>query len=198
MLEIQQLCFDFADRPLLHEVNISVNSGEILHLKGSNGAGKTTLMRLIAGLYRPQQGRILYNGRFIHDDLSSFQSDLCYVGHKPGFSPLLTARENLYFDLAGNADLNKIDKAMDYFDLTDLAFEPVTHLSAGQKHRLSLAKLMLNDKKLWLLDEPFVALDKASAKELNQLITQQSQRQGIVIFTSHQSTEIQNVREFSL
>ena len=87
---------------------------------------------------------------------------------------------------------------MDYFKLTDLSSEPVSHLSAGQKHRLSLSKLLLNEKKLWLLDEPFVALDKASAFDLEQLILKQSRKNGMVIFTSHQPTGIENAGEFCL
>ena len=96
MLDVNNLNFDYQDQPLLNKVAFHLPAGGLLRLRGANGAGKTTLLKLIAGLYRPAQGEILWSGQNIHSDLAAFQRQLCFIGHKTGINPGLTLRENCF------------------------------------------------------------------------------------------------------
>lgn len=187
MLEVQTLTFDYQDKPLLHDVQFALQAGQLLHLQGSNGAGKTTLLKLIAGLLQPHAGEIRYEGKAVHDDPVFYRQQLCYVGHRPGLNPLLTIKENCYFDLHWERQPSlSYSRLLASFGLADLANEPCYHLSAGQLRRVSLLRIAMTDARLWLLDEPFVALDKAAIEALTQCLEHHVSQGGQVILTSHQ------------
>lgn len=187
MLDLVSLSFDYFDKPLLREVQFSVTSGQLLHLRGANGAGKTTLLKLLAGLLQPQKGDILFESKSISKDLVSYQQQLCYIGHKAGINPLLTVKENCFFDLHWERQPIALDKLLADFSLSDLGDEPCYHLSAGQKRRVGLLRLMMSNAKLWLLDEPLVALDQHAILNLMTYLENHLAQGGLVIFTSHQS-----------
>ncbi|OCH97410.1 cytochrome c biogenesis heme-transporting ATPase CcmA [Legionella jamestowniensis] len=186
MLEVRELCFDYQDKPLLCQITFSVEEGQLLHLRGNNGAGKTTLLRLLAGLLSPREGEIYFNSQPIAKNLFEYQHQLCYLGHRTGINPLLTVKENCFFDMHwGRAEIN-FDELVKRFGLSELQHERCGHLSAGQKRRVGLLRLAMTDAHLWLLDEPFVALDKEAIELVIISIENHLASGGLIVLTSHQ------------
>ncbi|MBA3536447.1 MAG: cytochrome c biogenesis heme-transporting ATPase CcmA [Tatlockia sp.] len=199
MLELSALSFDYHDKPLLTGVQFSLAAGQLLHLRGANGAGKTTLLKLLAGLLQPLTGEIRYDGKDINKNLSAYQRKLCYVGHKAGINPLLTVRENCYFDLHWGRRVLTFDYLIEGFGLQDLSDEPCFLLSAGQRRRVGLLRTAMTDASLWLLDEPLIALDTAAIETLMTCLENHIEQGGQVILTSHQKIPLrQTCMEYSL
>ncbi|KTD51773.1 heme exporter protein CcmA [Legionella quinlivanii] len=185
MFSVSALSFEYEDQLLFRNVSFFLASGQLLHLKGVNGSGKTTLLRLIAGLQQPVSGDIFFNGKSIYEDLPSYYRQICYVGHKQGLSPLLTVRENCLFDLQQQSqqDLYEIFSRL---RLTEVADKPVFQLSAGQRRRAGLLRILMTKANLWLLDEPLTALDEFSLSCLAGCLNEHLGRGGQVVMTSHQ------------
>lgn len=200
MLEIRDLWFDFPDKPLLRQVQCVVNAGTVLHLRGGNGKGKTTLLKLLAGLLHPLRGGIFYNGCSITDNLSAYQQNLCYVGHKTGLNSFLTVRENCHFELRYARSSLSFEALMHCFPLTGLEDVMTGLLSAGQQRQLGLLRLFMSDASLWLLDEPLNALDTNAIDCLMQAVTKHREQGGSVVFTSHQSLPLpaKEIQEYCL
>ena len=188
MLQVTHLGFDYAQCPLLKRVSFNVPAGTLLHLQGANGSGKTTLLKLLAGLFLPAEGEIHFQGNPIQHDKVNYQRQLCYLGHKPGISLSLSPRENCYVDLQYR-ELQSLDWAMlmSTLSLTGLEDTPCSQLSAGQRRRAALLRLFISDAKLWLLDEPLVALDSQAITVLMQRLHDHLASGGAVVMTSHQS-----------
>jgi heme exporter protein A len=201
MLEINQLYFDYAEKPVLQDVNFTLELGQLLHLKGANGAGKTTLLKLLASLLIPSQGFICYQGKLISDNLMHYREAMCYLGHKEGVHSLLTPREHWTYELASyTASRCTFEEAMACIGLQGNEDTPFALLSAGQKKRASLLRLLARDASIWLLDEPWVALDKAAILILKDLIAQHVHCKGLAITTSHQPIPFEptDYREYTL
>ncbi|MCH9757302.1 MAG: heme ABC exporter ATP-binding protein CcmA [Gammaproteobacteria bacterium] len=174
MLHVTDLVFDYPDKRLLQDVSFSVKKGIALHVKGENGAGKTTLLKLLAGLLHPLSGKI------------SFGDQLCYVGHQHGVNMRLTPSEHMRFDL-GVTDEKLLIKLLTRLNLQDICDMPSGLLSAGQKRRVGLLRLLVAKAELWLLDEPLVGLDDAGMQVLTDLIKQHLNQNGSIVLTSHQA-----------
>jgi heme exporter protein A len=173
MLQVTDLIFDYSDKLLLQNVNFSVKPGTVLHIQGKNGVGKTTLLKLLAGLLQPIKGHITGAGQS------------CYVGHQNGVNLSLTPDEHMRFDL-GVQDKAILDKALTRLNLKNARDTPCGLLSAGQKRRVGLLRLLIMEAKLWLLDEPLVGLDTAGMDILGDLIKAHLKQAGMVILTAHQ------------
>ncbi len=173
MLQVRDLTFDYADQSLLQGLNFEVGAGCLLHIKGQNGAGKTTLLKLLAGLLQPVLGEI------------NTQVGCTYLGHKNGVNTHLTPKEHLMYDL-GVTSRREQEKLLTAFSLVRVQNKPCFMLSAGQKRRVGLFKLMTQKAKLWLLDEPLVGLDAESIAVFGELIINHLTASGSVILTSHQ------------
>ena len=187
MLAVHSLSFEYPDKPLFRELQWSLPAGQLLHLRGGNGTGKTTLLRLLAGLLRPTGGEVCWNQQSIYYDLPAFQRQLCYVGHKSGITLSLTVRENCVFDLQWSPESPSMEDMLARFDMADLANTPCALLSQGQKRRVALLRIVMSNVRLWLLDEPFVALDEPSTRLLTTCLKQHLAEQGLIVLTSHQS-----------
>jgi heme exporter protein A len=168
-------------RVVFSNVNFALASGELLELRGPNGTGKSSLLRLIAGLGEPVAGEIVLEGG--RPDLTIGQQ-AHYAAHQEAIKSPLTVAENLQFwgDFLGGGNL---EAALAAFDLADLAQYPAALLSAGQKRRLSLSRLALVPRLLWLLDEPTLGLDQASLERLMQLLRGHLSGGGIAIIATH-------------
>lgn len=168
-------------------LNFEITPGNALVLRGANGSGKTTLMRLMAGLARPAAGCLMWGGVAI-DDPEQHAGRLRFVGHLDAIKPAQTVAENLSFwqNLwSRRTSAAAVSTAMATLGLAHLADFPARHLSAGQRHRLALARVIAAPAPLWLLDEPGNALDENSLKALSQMISEHRAKGGMVIVASH-------------
>ena len=166
-------------------VSLQVAPGEIHALLGENGAGKSSLLRLLAGLAQPDDGEVLWQNNPLDD--SEFSQNLCFIGHLSGIQPQLTALENLEFWQAAfglvPTDGYQVLATLGLAGLEDI---PCQLLSAGQQRRVSLARLWLTKRPLWILDEPFTALDQSAIAMLQQFFLQHLTCGGAIILTTHQ------------
>lgn len=183
------------DRVLFEQLCLSVEPGEMLHIAGKNGAGKSSLLRLLAGLAQPDDGIVLYREKPLYDVISDYAANLCYIGHHSGIHEQLTALENLSFWRAASG----VAPADDYALLAKLGLAglediPCRMLSAGQQRRVSLARLWFTPCQLWVLDEPFTALDQSAITLLQQHFLQHLLKGGSVILTTHQSLSLDYAR----
>ena len=186
MLEMINVDFDYADKPILNAVSFSLSRGCLLHLRGNNGAGKTTLLKLLAGLLHPTRGDIQYQGQSITKNRSTYQQHICYVGHKPGVSQVLTVREHCRFELHRAPDSPSLDVLLRRFSLLDFGDVPCNLLSAGLLRRVGLLRLFMSNAPLWLLDEPLVALDQDALDMMMICIKEHLKNGGQIVLTSHQ------------
>ncbi len=177
----------------------TVKSGEALILRGPNGAGKTTLLRLMAGLARANAGTLNWNGTDVQEDLAAHGARLGFAGHLDAVKPAMTVRENLEFwaDVRGSA-LSDIDKALKAFSLSHLADMPGRILSAGQRHRVALARIAMNGAQLWLLDEPTNTLDDAALSALQRVMQNHLKSGGMVVMASHGDTLLPNANTLDI
>ncbi|WP_131783278.1 cytochrome c biogenesis heme-transporting ATPase CcmA [Legionella gresilensis] len=200
MLDICSICFDYEEKPLLNEIQFSIESGTLLHLQGPNGVGKTTLLKILAGLLQPLHGDIHWQGQSIYNNLASYQRSLCYVGHKLGLSSQLTVRENCLFDLQWQHNTSSLPKFLRLLSLQDLMDKPCSQLSSGQLRRVALLRLLMTKAPLWLLDEPLIALDNTSIEILLGCFSKHLAQGGLIIMTSHQALpkNFKNCQEYQL
>jgi heme exporter protein A len=203
MLEADNLECVRGERRLFAGLGFRLEAGELLYLQGRNGAGKTSLLRMIIGLLPPETGEIRWRGEPILRAGESFRADLCYLGHLNAIKEELTPLENLLAAarLAGE-DLSE-DDALDALEQVGLAGREdlaCKYLSQGQKRRVALARLVKERRPLWVLDEPFVALDVAAVDWLAGLISAHLQRGGLAVMTTHQRVDIPagTIRELRL
>jgi len=182
---------------LFKNLNFNAKESDIIQVKGLNGKGKTSLLKILSGLSEPDSGNISFNNSLSYSE--EYQKDILYLGHNPSISLDLTVIENLeYLRLLNNTDLNiKSLHALKKLGLANFQNEFCLNLSAGQKRRVILSMLALSNSKVWLLDEPFTALDSLGIELIESLIKQHSNNGGICFFTSHQ-TSLLNVRELVL
>ena len=168
-------------------LDFEVAPGSALVLRGANGSGKTTLMRLMAGLARPAAGHLYWGGAALEDP-EQHANRLRFIGHLDAIKPAQTVAENLAFWRAlwsQDANNEAIGAAMKPLGIAHLADFPARHLSAGQRHRLALARVIAAPAPLWLLDEPGNALDESSLKALSQMIADHRAKGGMVVVASH-------------
>jgi heme exporter protein A len=193
MLEAVNLECVRGERRLFAHVGFRLDCGELLFLQGKNGAGKTSLLRMLCGLAQPAAGEILWRGAGIRQQGEAFRSELCYLGHLNAIKEELTPLENLRAaaQLAGEplSEDDAID-ALEQVGLLGREDLACKYLSQGQKRRVALARLVGEKRALWVLDEPFVALDVAAVAWLAGLIGAHLQRGGMAVMTTHQPVEI--------
>jgi heme exporter protein A len=181
------------ERTLFTDVDLAVDAGEWLHVRGANGTGKTSLLRLLAGLSEPAAGQILWDGESISKDSQEYRRNLLFLGHHAAVKEELTGAENLAFssELDGNG-IGEVEllSALRRFGLKGREDLPVRYLSAGQKRRVLLARLVTRRAKLWVLDEPFTALDTKAVDMLGTLVGEHLADGGMAVITSHQAVPV--------
>lgn len=183
-------------RQLFKNVDCQLEAGHWLYVAGANGVGKTSLLRMVCGLASIEAGDILWNGTPIHAQRETYRQDLCYLGHLNALQESMTVDENLAFitALGGIApDKAQTQAVLTRFGLRGRGRQLVRHLSQGQKRRVALTRLALSPARLWVLDEPYVAMDEAGVGLLADLIAQHLDDGGLAVLTSHQRVPIGNV-----
>ncbi|HBN1932273.1 TPA: cytochrome c biogenesis heme-transporting ATPase CcmA [Escherichia coli] len=199
MLEARELLCERDERTLFSGLSFTLNAGEWVQITGSNGVGKTTLLRLLTGLSRPDAGDVLWQGQPLHQVRDSYHQNLLWIGHQPGIKTRLTALENLHF-YHRDGDTAQCLEALAQAGLAGFEDIPVNQLSAGQQRRVALARLWLTRATLWILDEPFTAIDVNGVDRLTQRMAQHTELGGIVILTTHQPLNVaeSKIRRISL
>jgi heme exporter protein A len=194
VLSVTNLSVVKRDRLLFENLNFAVEQGGLLYVKGQNGAGKTSMLRVLAGLVVADCGNVFFCQQNIKDYRENFHQNLVYFGHKLGISLALSAVENLQYWCKQHRVTICIETIFDtlaQLNLVGLEDIPVANLSAGQQRRVALARFWFKQNaKLWILDEPFTALDTQGVELLSKQITKFLSGGGSVVMTSHQALQI--------
>lgn len=181
---------------MFRDIDCEVSAGQWLYVTGANGVGKTSLLRMVCGLASVEAGEILWNGTPIQQQADLYRQDLCYLGHLNALQESMTVDENLRFTsaLAGLApEREQRLQVLAHFGLRGRSQQLVRHLSQGQKRRVALSRLVLSPARLWVLDEPYVAMDESGINLLADLIGDHVDTGGLVVLTSHQKVPIRNL-----
>ena len=181
---------------MFRDIDCEVSAGQWLYVTGANGVGKTSLLRMVCGLASVESGAILWNGTPIQQQADLYRQDLCYLGHLNALQESMTVDENLRFTsaLAGLApEREQRLQVLAHFGLRGRSQQLVRHLSQGQKRRVALSRLVLSPARLWVLDEPYVAMDESGIHLLADLIGDHVEAGGLVVLTSHQKVPIRDL-----
>jgi heme exporter protein A len=195
-LTFSKLACTRGGRQLFKNVDCRLEAGHWLYVAGANGVGKTSLLRMVCGLASIEAGDILWNDTSIHSQAEAYRQDLCYLGHLNALQESMTVDENLAFTTALGGispDTAETRAVLTRFGLRGRGRQLVRHLSQGQKRRVALSRLALSPARLWVLDEPYVAMDEAGIGLLADLIAQHLADGGLAVLTSHQRVPIGNV-----
>lgn len=196
MLEVSNLACTRGDHRLFAGLNFSLSAGELMQVQGANGSGKTSLLRTLCGFMMPEAGEVRWRGSNIRDLAEDYYAELTYLGHLNAIKDELNALENLRINagLAGCViDEQRAIAALRRMGLRGKELLPVKVLSQGQRRRVSLARLLLSDAPMWILDEPLTALDVGAVGMMQELIAEHLSNHGMVIFTTHQPLQVAGV-----
>ncbi|MDM8568088.1 cytochrome c biogenesis heme-transporting ATPase CcmA [Thiotrichales bacterium HSG1] len=188
------------DRVLFNDLNFSLSTGELLQVEGHNGSGKTSLLRILCGLTLPTEGFVYWNNEDIQKVQEEYWADLAYIGHHPGIKGELTPLENLAIarSLSKQPINIELNNALDQVGLYGFEDVPTHTLSAGQQRRVALARLLVSKTALWILDEPFTALDKTAIKMLENWLEKHAKQGGMAILTSHHSINCNRISSLQI
>jgi heme exporter protein A len=183
------------DRHVLKGVSLELRPGELLHVSGPNGAGKTTLLRVVCGLLRPEQGVVTWLGHSIAKVRAQYQAALAYAAHDPALKSDLTALENLRFSVALRRRVTAVElrESLERTGAATCAELPARILSAGQRRRIAMARVLAVGARLWLLDEPFSNLDAEGSDLTLQLLADHVRRGGSALVVAHHELKLAGV-----
>ncbi|MDH4234248.1 MAG: cytochrome c biogenesis heme-transporting ATPase CcmA [Gallionella sp.] len=201
MLEVSNLACSRGDHRLFSGLSFSLHPGQIMQVQGANGSGKTSLLRTLCGFLMPDEGDIAWCGESIGELDEDYYSEMLYLGHLNAIKDELSALENLRISAGlSGVELDEKDamNALRRMGLRRKEMLPTKVLSQGQRRRVALARLLVSDAKLWILDEPLTALDVGAVALIESLLAGHLAKQGMVIFTTHQPLQVAGVEMRSL
>ena len=201
MLLANNLSFQRNNKKIFSELNISLSPKKIIHLRGRNGIGKTTLIKILTNMLLPSSGEIYWNGKNIKKNLNEFFSNLTYIMDTPTSKIEMTVIENIRFWkklFSSLIKLKEIDAIINLLSLEDYKNTKVNYLSTGEIKKLELCRLVIEQKKLWILDEPYVGLDELMINLINETFKNHIANGGMIIFSSHSNPELQNMETIQL
>lgn len=199
-LSVKQFLIERNDRLLFHNLSFDLSAGNVIQLVGRNGAGKTSLIKALLGLMPDFEGDLLWRGEPLSEQRDQMVSELLYLGHKPGIKSSLTAKENLKWLCAAYGDFTDADfeRALNLVGLSGYQDIECHSMSAGQNRRVALAQLHLLQLPVWILDEPFTAIDLAGVAELEKVIAAHAASGGAVLLTTHHVLNMPNLQQVNL
>jgi heme exporter protein A len=191
-VSVEQVHVWRGDRHVLRGVSLGAAPGEILHIHGPNGTGKTTLLRVISGLLRPEQGTVSFRGLSIRRSVAEYQLAMAYASHEAALKGDLTALENLTFavGLKRRVTQQELRASLERTGVAAIADLPARVLSAGQRRRVAMARVLAMQAPLWLLDEPYSNLDAAGTELLSALLLSHVERGGLALVVAHQDLAV--------
>ncbi len=201
MLLAQNISFHRGNRKIFDNINVSLSSGKIIFLSGKNGSGKTSLIKLALNLLEPTSGEIYWKGKTLNKNLYDFYSNTTYIADKSSSIRQLSVYENIRIWkklFLSNVNYNQINEILSMLSLDRLSNSKVSTLSLGEIKKLELLRLIIENKKIWILDEPLNNLDKSSINLIEQTFTDHCDKEGCVMFSSHQDPKIQISEEINL
>lgn len=199
MLALEDIACLRGERTLFSGLSLSLEPGDMLVLRGANGAGKSSLLRIMAALLSPNEGRMSWRGEDVREDPDTYRRLLRYVGHLDALKNVLTVQENLLaFGRVQGSDPYNVGPAMEALGVGRLRHFPARYLSAGQRRRAALARLVMAPAPLWLLDEPTVGLDDDGVECLQRVIERQREGGGMVVAATHIDMGLSDTRTLRL
>ena len=196
MLLANNLSFQRERKNIFQNLDISLSPKKIIHLQGRNGIGKTTLIKVLANIFTPTTGNIYWNGKNIKKNFNEYYSNLTLIMDKQSSKKEMTVDENIKFWMrlfSSSIKTKEVEATLNLLELVKYKNIKVGYLSAGEIKKLELCRLVIEKKKLWLLDEPFNNLDEATTNLLNETFKNHIEKQGMIIFSSHFNLELQNM-----
>ena len=196
MLLANNINFKRNNKYILNDISLSLSPKKILHLTGNNGVGKTTFLKILTHILVPDSGEIYWNGKNINKKPYDFYRDITFIMDKATSNIDLTVKENIFFWrklFSSSRTIKEIDSILNIFSLQNYLNTQVNYLSAGEIKKLELSRLIIEQKKLWILDEPFAGLDSKTINLISQTLINHAELGGMVIFTSHLNPNINNL-----
>ncbi len=201
MLLVNNLSFKRDRKEIFKELNISLSPKKIILLKGRNGIGKTTLIKILVNMFFPTTGEIYWNGKNIKKNLYEFFANLTYIMDAQTSKNEMTVNENIRFWIklfSSNIKPKQLEGILDLLSLDKYKNTQVNFLSKGEIRKLELFRLVIEQKKLWILDEPYVGLDESTHELINETFRNHIENNGMIFFSSHHYPEIQNMDTINL
>ena len=201
MLLANNICFNRENREIIKNISITISPGKIIHLSGNNGVGKTTLLKILSNIIKPEKGDIFWNGKNIKKNPYNLYKDLTYIMENKTAHDNLTVYENIFFwqkIFSSKIKKREIDSILELLFLSSYKNTLVRHLSYGEIKKLELSRLIIEQKTLWILDEPYIGLDIKSVELINETIINHAKLGGMAIFTSHIYPNIGNLETINL
>ena len=197
MILVKDLCIERSDKKIFENINLSLGSGKIILLKGKNGSGKTTLLKAILNLIEPSSGAIYWKGKLLKKHLYDFFNHVTFIADKTSSLSKLSVHENINIwkkIFSSKISNSQIENILQTLKLDTFVNQKVNSLSFGETKKLELLRLIIENKKIWILDEPLSNLDDETIDVIGQTFEDHRSKEGSIIYSSHQESEI-NVSE---
>ena len=201
MLLGSNLKFNRSDKIIFEGINISASSGKIIYIKGNNGSGKTTLLKTLLNLLQPSEGEIYWKGKNINKNIFDLYNSTTFISDYHSSTLEMTVLENLFFWKKISSSRINDDSMLNllkFLNIDQYIHKKAMHLSQGELKKLELTRLILEQKKLWVLDEPFNNLDINSVGLINDTFIEHTENEGIIIFSSHFDPDLRNLEIIQL
>ncbi len=201
MLLVQDISLARSDKLIFDKISISLGTGKIFILKGKNGSGKTSLLKTILYILEPSSGNIYWKSKILKNNLYDFYKSITYIADKTSSIKQLTVNENINIwkrIFVSNIDKEQINNVLQALNLNNYSEKKVNQLSLGEIKKLELLRLIIENRKIWILDEPFTNLDQETIEVLSQTFEDHAKNEGSIIFSSHQKLSINVSEEITL
>ena len=201
MLLVNNLKFERSEKVIFENIHIAASSGKIIFVKGNNGTGKTTLLKTLVNILEPSEGDIFWMGKKIKNNIFNFYSETTLIMDKPTSSLEMTVIENINFwkqITLSQIKYEEIINLLEMLRIDQYLKKQTMYLSLGEIKKLELTRLILEQKKLWILDEPYIGLDKNSIGIINETFIDHVSNNGIIIFSSNYEPNLKNLEIISL